>query len=403
MAGMSSATLAHSSAAAVPKRLVWLLASGAGLAVASIYYSQPLLGSLGDSLHASPAQVGLIPTLTQLGYALGILLLAPLGDRHDRHHIIALKSALLTLALLACGLAPALGPLMLASLVVGVAATLAQDILPAAATVAPDAERGRIIGAVMTGLLLGILLSRVASGWVAQQWGWRAVFGLAAVAVAGFGVAAWRGLPRFAPTTQVRYAALIRSLVTLWHRYPELRKATWAQGLLAAGFSAFWCTLALMLAQRHHMGSAAAGTFGLVGAAGALAAPLAGRWTDRHGAAVVTRITSAVAAVSFAALALEVALPEAAHLPLLVVATLGFDFGMQATLVAHQTLVYGLEPAARSRLNAVLLSGMFAGMASGSALGSLAYAHGGWLGLVGFSTAAASAAFVVRLAKLQNR
>jgi len=396
---MSSAALAHPITPAVPKRLVWLLATGAGFAVASLYYSQPLLGGLSDSLHASAAQVGLIPTLTQLGYALGILLLAPLGDRHDRRHIIALKSALLTLALLACGLAPAVGPLMLASLVVGVAATMAQDIVPAAASVAPDAERGRIIGAVMTGLLLGILLSRVASGWVAQQWGWRTVFVLAAVAVASFGVAAWRGLPSFAPTTQARYCALIRSLVTLWHRYPKLRQATWAQSLLAAGFSAFWSTLALMLYQRYQMGSAAAGTFGLVGAAGALAAPLAGRWSDRHGSAFVTRIGTTLAAASFAALALEGVLPDAARLPLLVVATLGFDFGMQATLVAHQTLVYGLEPAARSRLNAVLLSGMFVGMASGSALGALAYAQWGWLGLVGFSTTMACAAFAVRLAK----
>ena len=277
--------------------LVLLLATGAGLAVASIYYSQPLLGSLGDSLHASTASVGLVPTLTQLGYALGILLLAPLGDRHDRRGIIATKAAVLALALLACGLAPGLGALMAASLVVGVAATLAQDIVPAAATLAPDAQRGRIVGTVMTGLLLGILLSRVASGLIAQQFGWRAVYGLAALAVAGIGLASWRGLPRFAPTTTLAYGALLKSMTGLWQRHAELRRAAWAQGLLSLAFSAFWSTLAVMLLQRYQMGSATAGAFGLAGAAGALAAPLAGRLADRRGPGWVTRVGCALTAL----------------------------------------------------------------------------------------------------------
>jgi MFS family permease len=163
--------------------------------------------------------MGLVPTLTQLGYALGILLLAPLGDRHDRRSLITLKAAGLALALLACGLAPGVGMLLAASLVVGVMATMAQDIVPAAASLAPEAHRGRIVGTVMTGLLLGILLSRVASGLVAQQFGWRAVYGLAAVGVAAIGVASWRGLPHLAPTTTLGYGALMRSLTQLWQRH----------------------------------------------------------------------------------------------------------------------------------------------------------------------------------------
>lgn len=376
--------------------LVLLLATGAGLAVASIYYSQPLLGSLGDSLHASTASVGLVPTLTQLGYALGILLLAPLGDRHDRRGIIAAKAAVLALALLACGLAPGLGALMAASLVVGVAATLAQDIVPAAATLAPDAQRGRIVGTVMTGLLLGILLSRVASGLIAQQFGWRAVYGLAALAVAGIGLASWRGLPRFAPTTTLAYGALLKSMTGLWQRHAELRRAAWAQGLLSLAFSAFWSTLAVMLLQRYQMGSATAGAFGLAGAAGALAAPLAGRLADRRGPGWVTRVGCALTALGFASMALELWLPESARLSLLVAATIGFDFGVQATLVAHQSTIYSLEPPARSRLNAVLLTGMFIGMAVGSALGSVVLAQVGWLGVVALCTVAAAGAWVVR-------
>lgn len=376
--------------------LVLLLATGAGLSVASIYYSQPLLGSLGDSLHASTASVGLVPTLTQLGYALGIMLLAPLGDRHDRRSIIAIKAALLALALLACGLAPGIGVLMAASLVVGVAATLAQDIVPAAATLAPDAQRGRIVGTVMTGLLLGILLSRVASGLIAQQLGWRTVYGLAALAVAGIGVASWRGLPRFAPTTTLGYGALLKSMTDLWQRHAELRRAVWAQGLLSLAFSAFWSTLAVMLLQRYQMGSATAGAFGLAGAAGALAAPLAGRLADRRGPAWVTRVGSALTAMGFASMVLELWLPESARLPLLVAATIGFDFGVQASLVAHQSTIYSLEPAARSRLNAVLITGMFIGMAAGSALGSLVLAQVGWLGVVALCTVSAAGAWVVR-------
>ncbi|NML28526.1 MFS transporter [Zoogloea sp. G-4-1-14] len=397
---MSSPSLTHPAthapAGPMPASLVLLLATGAGLSVASIYYSQPLLGNLAGSLRVSTAQVGLIPTLTQLGYALGILFLAPLGDRHDRRRLIAIKAVVLSLALLACGLAPGIGTLMLASLFVGIAATLAQDIVPAAATLAPDAQRGRIIGTVMTGLLLGILLSRVVSGWVAEQFDWRAVFVMAAVAVAAIGLAVWRGLPGFAPTTTLGYAALLKSMAGLWRRYPALRRAAWAQALLSVAFSAFWSTLAVMLFQRYQMGSAAAGAFGLAGAAGALAAPLAGRLSDRHGPAWVTRAGAALTALSFAAMALDAQLPEAFRLGLLIVATVGFDFGVQATLVAHQSLIYSLEPAARSRLNAILLTAMFIGMASGSALGSLAFAQGGWLAVVGFCTLMAGAAFGVR-------
>jgi predicted MFS family arabinose efflux permease len=166
--------------------------------------------------------------------------------------------------------------------------------------------------------------------------------------------------------------------------------------LLSVAFSAFWSTLAVMLFQRYQMGSAAAGTFGLAGAAGALAAPLAGRLADRRSPVWVTRAACVLTACSFAAMALELWLPDAARLPLLVLCTIGFDFGVQASLVAHQTQIYSLEPAARSRLNAVLLSAMFIGMAAGSALGSQALAQRGWLAVVGLSTAAASAAWLIR-------
>lgn len=398
MSSIQTAHVTEASAQAGPSRsLVLLLATGAALSVASLYYSQPMLGVLGPDLQAGERLVGLVPTLTQLGYALGILLLAPLGDRYDRRRIILAKAALLALALLLGGVAPGIGWLLGASLAVGLTATLAQDIVPAAATLAPESQRGKVVGTVMTGLLLGILLSRVVSGFVAEHFGWRAMYVAAAAAIALIGVVAWRGLPRFLPTTQMGYRALMGSLVALWRRYRELRRATLAQGLLSFGFSAFWSTLAVMLHGSFHLGSAAAGAFGLAGAAGALAAPLAGRLADRRGPELVTRLGAGLTAVSFATMGLAPLLPASAQLGLIVVAAIGFDFGIQATLVAHQTLVYGIEPGARSRLNALLFTGMFIGMAAGAALGSQALAQWGWLGVVALATVASLAALAARM------
>ena len=379
-------------------RTLFLLATAAGCSVASLYYSQPLLGSLVDDLQTSEGTAGLIPTLTQLGYALGILLLAPLGDRYDRRSIILVKVALLVLALLASGFAPGVSALLVASLAVGLAATVTQDLVPAAATLAPAAERGRVVGTVMTGLLLGILLSRVVSGLVAQWWGWRTVYFSAAVAVSLIGVALWRGLQRFAPTTQVGYLALMASMLTLFRQHASLRRSALAQGLLAMGFSAFWSMLAVMLHHQLHLGSAAAGAFGLAGAAGALAAPLAGKLADKRGPEIVTRLGAAIAALSFALLFLGAWLPDdKARLVVLLVSAVGFDFGVQAALVAHQTLVYQLDANARSRLNAIFFTGMFVGMSSGAALGGLAMAQWGWNGVVAMATATSLAALLVRM------
>jgi len=385
-------------APALPASRLLLLAAAAGLAVASLYYSQPMLGVLGAEIGASDRAIGFVPTLTQLGYALGIGLLAPLGDRYDRRRIILLKAGVLGAALLLAGLAPSIGVLLVLSLVIGLSATLAQDVVPAAATLAPDAHRGKAVGTVMTGLLLGVLLSRVASGFVAEHFGWRTVFVAAAASIALIGVTAWQRLPRFQPSTQLAYGALLGSLATLWRRHPALRRAALAQGLLAIGFSAFWSTLALMLhAAPFHLGAAAAGAFGLAGAAGALAAPLAGRITDRRGPEWVTRLGAGLVLVFFAAMALSPLLQPQARLGLLVLCAIGFDLGMQATLIAHQTLVYGIEPGARSRLNAVLFVGMFIGMALGAALGSLLLAAWGWMGVTALATATAGAALAVRL------
>lgn len=395
----SSSTIRGTAAAPheISGRLVLLLAAGAGLSVASLYYSQPMLGVIGADLGLSHATAGLVPTLTQAGYAAGIFLLAPLGDRFDRRRVIAAKAALLALALLGAALSPGLMPLLAASLAIGLTSTLAQDIVPAAATLAPEMHRGRVVGMVMTGLLLGILLSRVVGGFVAEHFGWRTMYALAAASIAATGVVAWRGLPRFAVSTRLGYGALLGSLLSLWREHGRLRRAALAQGLLAVGFSAFWSTLAVLLdGAPFHLGSSAAGAFGLAGVVAALAAPLAGRIADRRGPELVTRLGAGLTTLSFALMFLLPLLPPAAQLGLLVVVVIGFDLGFQVTVVGHQTIVYGIDPGARSRLNAVLFVGMFTGMAIGAAAGSLLLDRFGMLAMAGLATAAALAALAVR-------
>jgi predicted MFS family arabinose efflux permease len=352
---------------------------------------------MGNEFHAGVSDAGMVPTLTQIGYALGILLLAPLGDRHDRRQIIRIKGVLLALTLLLCGFSSSFPLLLLSSLAIGLAATVAQDIIPAAATLASDAKRGKTVGTVMTGLLAGILLSRVFSGVVAEYLGWRSVYLLAALGVLAITLAIGAVLPRLKPNTTMSYPALLRSLGKLWADYPELRRAALTQGLLAVAFSAFWSTLAVMLAERYQLGSAVAGAFGLAGAAGALAAPLAGMLADRHGPDYVTKIGAAMVVVSFALMFLLPLLPVPAQLTLIALSAVGFDLGIQASLVAHQTIIYAINPAARSRLNAILFTLVFVGMASGAALSSKILESAGWPGVVALATLAAAGGLVLRI------
>lgn len=377
--------------------IIFILALGAGFSVASIYYAQPLLPLMGANLHLTVEGMGLVPTLTQVGYALGILFLLPLGDRHDRRRLILVKSALLALLLLLCSLTGQLSSLLVVSLLIGMAATMAQDIVPAAAILAPAGKQGKMVGTVMTGLLLGILLSRTVSGVVGAVFGWRVMYQAAAVSVALIGLVMWRVLPRFAIHSTLSYPQLMASMAHLWQRYPALRRAALAQGALSVAFSAFWSTLAVMLSEHYHMGSAVAGGFGIAGAAGALAAPLAGGLADKFGAGKVTQMGAALVTVSFALMFILPLLPLHGQLALIALSAIGFDLGLQSSLVAHQNLVYGLEPQARGRLNALLFTVVFIGMSLGSVLGSKLYVLAGWNGVVTLAVVSGAIALAIRL------
>ncbi|MFP2237673.1 MFS transporter [Pseudescherichia vulneris] len=377
--------------------IILILAIGAGFSVASIYYAQPLLPLIGSDLHLSIEQMGLVPTLTQTGYALGILFLLPLGDRHDRRRLILGKSALLAALLLICSFTNQLHALLVVSLLIGMTATMAQDIVPAAAILAPAGKQGKTVGTVMTGLLLGILLSRTVSGIVGATYGWRIMYQAAAVSIALIGLVMWRVLPKFSTHSSLSYPALMGSLVQLWQRFPALRRAALAQGFLSVAFSAFWSTLAVMLAEHYQLGSAVAGGYGIAGAAGALAAPLAGGLADKLGAAKVTQLGAGLVTLSFALMFFLPYLPVHGQLALIALSAIGFDLGLQSSLVAHQNLVYSLEPQARGRLNALLFTVVFIGMALGSALGTKLYAMAGWPAVVSLAVITGAIALVIRL------
>ncbi|KTF69107.1 MFS transporter [Sphingomonas sp. HT-1] len=360
--------------ATLGRGLTFAMAAAAGIAVANIYYNQPLLGIIERDLPGQPA--GLVPTATQLGYAAGLFLLVPLADLHERKQLIVLQLLVLAAALVGAATAPNAWMLIAASLLVGAAASVAQQIVPFAAHLADPARRGQTVGMVMAGLLCGILLSRTLSGFVGTHAGWREMFWLGVpLALGTAAVMAWR-LPRSHPDSGLGYGGLLRSLAQLWVAFPPLRLAAITQALLFAGFTAFWTILALYLqSPRFGLGADIAGLFGVVGAAGILGAPLAGRIADRTGPHLVVLVGALLAVASWAIFGLW------ASIVALVIGVVLLDFAVQSALVANQHIVFALRPEARARLNTVLMGSMFLGGAGGSATATLAWQGGGWSGV----------------------
>jgi predicted MFS family arabinose efflux permease len=372
--------------------LIRLLAVTAGIAVANIYYAQPMVGLIAASFGTSGTAAVQCVTAAQVGYALGIVLLVPLGDRVDRRRLILGQSVLLTLALLAAAAAPSLAALSAASVIVGVASTLAQQAVPFAAEIAGERQRGRVVGQVMSGLLAGILLARTVSGIVGERFGWRPMFVLGAameLALLGW---LWRALPQSRPGGRGSYGTLMLSLLTLCRRYRALRRAALVQGLLFGGFSAFWATLALRLARPPYgLGAEAAGIYGVIGLAGVVVAPLAGRMADRSGPWLVGLAGVVLVLPGWAALALVPGLVGIG------VGVVLLDAGIQATLIANQAVIFGLDPVSRSRLNTVFVTGIFVGGALGSSGGALAWAAAGWPGVILFGACSAALALAAHL------
>ncbi|VWD09767.1 MFS transporter [Burkholderia contaminans] len=377
---MSTASTDRPTDAASPhysRSLLLLLATIAGVSVANIYYNQPLLDSFRSAFPDGASWIGAVPTATQLGYAAGMFLLAPLGDRFDRRGLILMQIAGLSIALIVAATAPSLAVLTVASLAIGVLATIAQQAVPFAAEIAPPAERGHAVGTVMSGLLLGILLARTAAGFVAEYFGWRAVFAASVAALVALAAVIVLRLPRSSPTSTLSYGKLLGSM---WHLAVELRglrEASLTGAALFAAFSAFWPVLTLLLAGApFHLGPQAAGLFGIVGAAGALAAPYAGRFADKRGPRAIISLAIALLALSFVIFALS-----GSSLVGLVIGVIVLDVGVQAAQISNQSRIYALKPEARSRVNTVYMVCYFIGGALGSSAGVAAWHAFGWIGM----------------------
>ncbi len=366
------------------------MAAATGLAVASIYYNQPMLGVMERAMPSS--LTALVPMTTQLGYALGLFALVPLGDLLERRQLIVWQFVLLAAALAMTALAPGAGIVLLGSLLIGAAATVAQQIVPFAAHLAPPERRGAVVGVVMSGLLCGILLSRTLAGFVADHAGWREMFWLGVPLSLGAGAVMRLLLPYSRPDTQHSYASLMASLVHLWREFPALRLAAFTQALLFGTFSVFWSILALHLQEpRFNLSAEAAGLFGIVGAVGILAAPLAGRFADRHGP------HRAILAGTILTLLSWVLFGTWLSLGGLVVGCILLDFAVQSALVSHQHIVYALRPEARSRLNTLFMGVMFLGGATGAAGASAAWVIGGWSAVALFDGLMAAGALALQV------
>ena len=357
--------------------LLLLLATIAGVTVANISFNQPLLDDFRQSFPTGAAWIGAVPAGTQLGYAAGMLLLAPLGDRYDRRRIILLQTAGLCVALLVAATAPSLAVLVVASLAIGILSTIAQQAVPFSAELAPPEARGHAVGTVMSGLLLGILLARTAAGFVGQYFGWRAVFGASIVALLVLAVVIVKKLPKSQPTSTLGYGKLLGSMWHLVLELPGLREASATGACLFAAFSLFWPVLTLLLAgEPFHLGPQAAGLFGIVGAAGAMAAPMAGRSADKRGPRAVITMSIALMALAFVIFAFS-----GKSLIGLVIGVIVLDVGVQAAQISNQSRIYALRPEARSRVNTVFMVCYFIGGATGSAVGVTAWRAFGWVGV----------------------
>src|ERR1700723_1608196 len=358
-----------------------VLAIACGVAVANVYYNQAMLGLMEAGFPGQLAATGFVPTATQLGFALGLALLVPLGDRVDRRRLILIQFAALALSLAGAALAPNGWSLVIASALVGVTATVAQQIVPLAATLAEPSRRGATIGTVMSGLLCGILFGRALAGVIGDHYGWRAMFWLGLLLAIAGGLLLAAVLPRTQPRTQESYGALLKSLAILWRQEPELRRATIIQGCLFGSFSVLWTILALQLDARYHLSAEIAGLFGIVGAVGVLFAPIAGAIADRRGPHAVIGLGSVIMLTSWVVFGMWGMIAG------LIVGVILLDFGEQGALVSNQNVIYALRPEARNRLNTIFMGGMFVGGPTGSAGASLAWEFDGWAAVCTFGVA----------------
>jgi predicted MFS family arabinose efflux permease len=363
---------------AITRGMTFVMAVACGLIVANIYYVQPLAGPIAAAIGLPMAATGVIVTLTQIGYCVGLLLLVPLCDLLENRRVILVMIGATAVALAVAGLASAALPFLAAALAIGLSSTVVQMLVPLAASMAPEDRRGQVVGQVVGGLMLGIMMARPLASFGTDVSSWHAVFLAAAAVMVVVGGVLAAMLPRRVPKTELTYLELLRSMVTLVITQPVLRTRATYQFLLFASFSLFWTLTPLLLAgPPFNLTQSGIGLFALAGVTGAVASPIAGYLADKglDRAATLAGILAAMLSYMITLLPLS---GSTAALVLLVLAAVLIDFGLTLNVVIGQRAIYGLAPELRSRLNGLFGSSAFVGGAMGSALGGWAYAQGGW-------------------------
>lgn len=362
-----------------PKALILLLGLAVGVIAANLYYAQPLIALISQSLGLDPAAAGLIVTLTQVGYGLGVLFIVPLGDLVENRKLILTLMVIAVFALLGLALSTQIIPYFFAALATGIGACSVQIIVPYAAHLTPEATRGRVVGSLMSGLMLGIMLSRPIASLLTDLFSWHAVFYLSASFMILLGLALYKFLPPRQPANlNLKYSDLIGSMAQLFLRTPILRRRAVYQAFMFGAFCLFWTATPLLLSgPEFHLSQTAIALFALAGVAGAIVAPLAGRFADRGWSRMGTFASMLSGCIAFLMTHL-VPLGSVTSLALLVLSAILLDAGVTANLVLGQRAIFSLRAKYRSRLNGLYIATIFVGGAFGSSVGAWAYAHGGW-------------------------
>lgn len=363
--------------------LTFLFAVAAGAAIGNLYWTQPLLGLIAGDLRTATATTGWLVTATQVGYAVGVLLLVPLGDVLDRRRFVPLMLSASAAALLLCALAPSIGVLGLALAVLGVTTISGQVLTPLAGDLAGAADRGRVVGVVGSGTLTGILASRTISGFVADAGGWRSVFALASVVTVGLAVLLHRAIPPVPPRTRMPYPRLVASVFAVVIRE---RAARWTLVLAGTGFatfSLFWTALTFLLSgPPFRYPAPVIGLFGLAGLAAVLSGLRGGRLHDRGWSLPATGAAWVLAFGGFA-----VAAFAGRSVALVVIAVVMIDVALQTQALLNRARLFALSDQARSRLNTALATSNFIGAAAGSAAATTLWSAGGWTAITGTGAA----------------
>lgn len=355
-----------------------LLAFSCGLIVANIYYAQPLIGPISAELGLSPRLAGLLVTMSQIGYGIGLLMIVPLGDLIENRKLVISVIALGAVALAGAALATQPATFLAAAFLIGLGSVAVQILIPYAGHLAPEATRGRAVGNVTTGLMLGIMLARPLSSFVAGHASWHVIYAGSAVAMVALAIVLRLMLPPRAPTARLSYGQLLGSMVTLYRNTPLLRRRALYQAALFGTFSLFWTTVPLLLSGPDFgLSQTGIALFALVGVAGAIMAPVAGRIGDRGWTRPATIAAILLCAGGFAVTCIF-PLGTSLSLAMLLVAAIAIDCGAQLNLILGYRVLFALGAEQRARLNGLYMTTFFVAGAAGSGIGAFAYAYGGW-------------------------